>query len=135
MLAKFFAGVTGRLILIAIVLAVPIFGFSQWREARNSRQQTRLSESQAEAVSSSAVDAIGEAGALHSRDTRSDQLTRENSNAIRNAPGADAPVDNSVRAAGLDSLCRRPAYRGSEFCLQRPAASRVAGAGGGSPAP
>ena len=135
MLAKFFATLTGQIIFIGLILVVLIFGVSQYRDARSSRQETRLSESQAEAVSDSAVDAIGSVGGLHSRDTRSDELTRENSNAIHNAPGADAPVDRRATDAGLDSLCRRPAYRGSEFCLQRSAAPGMAGAGSGSPAP
>ena len=37
---------------------------------------------------------------------------------IRNAKGADAPVDPAVRDAGLASLCRRAAYRSSERCLR-----------------
>jgi len=135
MLVRFFASLAGRLILAALLLAVLLFGISQCRSARNAAQQVRVGESQTEAMAESAADAIGSAGALHARDLQSDDLTRESSYEIRNAPGADAPVDPGVRGAGLDSLCRRAAYRGSEQCLQRspPAAMAESRAGRAAP--
>jgi hypothetical protein len=135
LLFQFFSGVAGRLILAAMVLAVLIFGISQCRNVNNARQQSRVSDLQAEAAFNSATDAVGSVGGLHGRDTRTDDLTRENSNAIRSAPGAGAPVDPGLRSAGLDSLCRRPAYSGSEQCLQRSAAARMAEAGAARSAP
>jgi hypothetical protein len=135
MLTQFVASLTGRLVVAALVLAVLVFGITQWRGARNSARQVRVSEGQAGAVAESAADAIQAVDSLHARDTRSDDLTRENSYEIRNAPGADAPVGDGVHSAGVDSLCRRAAYRGSERCLQRSIAPAMAESRAGSPAP
>jgi len=129
MLAKFFASLAGKLVLVALLLAVLLFGITQCRSGRNAAEEARVSNGQAEAMTESAADAIGSVGALKARDTRSNDLTRENFDAIRNAPGADAPVDSGVHGAGLDSLCRRAAYRGSEQCLQHAAAAGMAEAG------
>ena len=106
--------ITGVALAIAIVYA----GL-QWDAARKAKWEARLSDAQGQAASQSGADAVGTVGAVAGRSSDTEQITRENSDAIHNAPGADAPVDHRATGAGLDSLCRRAAYRGSEQCLQR----------------
>jgi hypothetical protein len=117
-MGKFCAGVAGKLVIGAIALLLIAFGVTQCQNAQNSGREARVSEEQAEAGSNSAADAIGAVEAVSGRNTATDDLTRENADAIHNAPGAAAPVDPAVRDAGLSGLCRRAAYRDSPDCLQ-----------------
>lgn len=51
--------------------------------------------------------------ALHGR---IDVITKENTDAIRNAPGAAAPVDAALHGTGLRALCLYDAYHDSVAC-------------------
>jgi len=135
MIGKFFASLAGRITLAAFLVGVLIFGISQCNGERSAREESRLRQNQASAISQSARDAIAAEGALRSQETFSDQVARENADEIHNAAGAEAAVSPGVRAAGVDSLCKRAAYRGSEQCLRRSSAPGVEGAGAGSSAP
>ena len=57
-----------RLAVGVVLLAAILFALSQCQSARNARTEARLSDNQAEAVSQSARDAIGTAGAVAGRD-------------------------------------------------------------------
>ena len=87
-----------------------------------AKAEVRLAGSQADAVSSSAADAIATIAAGAAREAADDAITLENDHAIRTAPGASAPVDPGVAAAGLAGLCRRAAYLRDHRCLQFTAA-------------
>lgn len=125
-----------RILLIvgAVVLLALIIALSQCQSARDAGTRADVSEGQAGAAVENGADAVGTVGAVAGRDAGTDQITRENADAIRNAPGADAPVDAGLRDAGLASLCRRSAYRSRAECVQFAPAGAVAGAGGGSAA-
>ena len=47
-----------------------------------------------------------------------DAITRTNTDAIRKASGADAPVDPALAAAGRRGLCHYAGYRDRPECLQ-----------------
>lgn len=82
------------------------------QEAAAAKADATLSD--ARAVSGKdAVEAVSNAG---TRETGVEQVTKENSDAIRSAPGANVAVDSAVDDAGRRSLCRRAAYRDSEQC-------------------
>jgi hypothetical protein len=104
-------------IVATIVLAV-MFGLSRCmseparREATAAKVDATLSDARA-ASGKDAVDAVA-GGAT--RDAAIERVTRENDDAIRNAPGAGATVDAGVDGVGRASLCRRAAYRDSEQC-------------------
>lgn len=115
------AAIAGAALLALLLLLM----LSQCQNARQAGRQAAVEREQGRAVVDNAADAIGAVGAVYGRDTGGDDLTRSNRDAIQNADGADAPANPAVRDAGLDSLCRRAAYRGSEQCLQRAAARRV----------
>lgn len=99
--------------------------------ARQALSKARLSTEMAKAGMGNAKDAVGAVGAVSERATDTETLTRENEHAIRTATGANNPVDDGVHTAGLNSLCRRPAYRCSIKCVQRASARGMANAGSG----
>jgi hypothetical protein len=103
--------------LIGLMLVVAVlFGASQCQKRRSEAAQARVERSQAEAASKSAEDAIGTVRRSGESEKASEELTRSNEKEIRNAEGANDPVNTAVRDAGLRSLCRRPAYRNHERC-------------------
>jgi len=83
-----------------------------------AKAEVRLAGSQADAASASAAEAIATIAAGAASEAAIDAITLENDRAIRNAPGASAPVDPGVAAAGLAGLCRRAAYLRDQRCLQ-----------------
>ena len=104
------------LIIVALLVTIVIAAPAACNKIRSMGAQSRVDKGQIEALSNSAVDAIGTQGASAARERASQTLTRANEKEIRNAKGADAQVDPAVRDAGLRSLCRRAAYRDSERC-------------------
>lgn len=82
------------------------------------KAEAKLAGNQVEAVQRNAEDAIGTVGAAGNRETAVDATTRSNEKEIRDAQGADAPVDPVVRDAGFASLCRRASYRRDPKCVQ-----------------
>jgi hypothetical protein len=90
--------------------------------AATARTEARLQTNQTGAAMASGADAVETLGQTAAAEAAADTITRENDRAIRNAPGAGAPVDPAADAAGRASLCRRAAYRGRPECLQQPVA-------------
>ncbi|PXA90331.1 hypothetical protein DMC47_27635 [Nostoc sp. 3335mG] len=101
-----------------IVLVLGILWLNSCQSARTARTEAKLNKGQADAAVRSGRDAVDTVGNRAAADTLGDALTRENDDAIRNAEGADAPVADGVRDAGLAGLCRRAAYRGDPRCVQ-----------------
>lgn len=117
---------------LAVALGIAaIVIWNQWQSGRNSAAGARLERHQAGAALDSGKDAINAVAASQGNFGAIDEITRENSDAIDKAPGARGPVDAGVHGAGLDGLCRRAAYRGSEQCVQRAAAGGMGKAGPG----
>lgn len=83
-----------------------------------AKTEAKLNANVAGAALESGTDAVGTVGAQHASEGAVDALTRENDHEIRNAPGADAPVDPAAHAAGIRSLCKRAANRQRAECLQ-----------------
>jgi Flp pilus assembly protein TadB len=105
-------------IIVAAALAVLVVwaAFHFWQKSRSQGSQARVEHAQTEALSNSANDAVGTVARSGEASAASEALTRSNEQEIRNAKGADAPVDPAARDAGLRSLCRRAAYRDSPKC-------------------
>jgi hypothetical protein len=104
--------------IVALLLIAGLFAWHEWRAAHTAKVETRLATGQAGAAIASGQDAANTVGNRMDTDAATDTITRENDNAIRNAPGASAPVDPALRDAALRGLCRRAAYRGDARCLQ-----------------
>lgn len=110
------AGLALALILGAVLL------WNAWGAASTAKTEARLGANQTDAALASGADAVETLGKSAAAEAAVDTITRENERAIREAPGADAPVDPAVHGAGLRSLCRRAANRGKPECLQQPPA-------------
>jgi FtsZ-interacting cell division protein ZipA len=112
--------IAGRVIAMVVgglfLLALIGFGLSQCQKRRSEAAQARVERSQAEAASKSAEDAIGTVRRSGESEKASEELTRSNEKEIRNAEGANDPVNSAVRDAGLTALCKRQAYRNNPRC-------------------
>lgn len=115
-LGRWVVGIGAALFLLAV-----IGGVHSCRLARTAKTEAKLSTNQTAAAIASGADAVDTIGKSAARDAAADTITRENDRAIREAPGAGAPVDPAVDASGRRSVCRRAAYRGHPDCLQQPA--------------
>ena len=103
---------------LALIVVLALFGWHEWRASRTAQTETRLAAGQAGAALASGQDAANMIGNRMDADAGTDTVTRENAHAIRNAPGAGAPVDPVLRDVALRGLCRRAAYRHDPKCLQ-----------------
>lgn len=115
---------TIALVVLALFLVVLLVaGPAGCRKLRSLGAQNKVTQGQLGASHNSAADAIATTGNTAAGERASEEMTRANDKEIRNAPGANDPVNPAARDAGLRSLCRRPAYRDSERCrlLQPPA--------------
>jgi hypothetical protein len=111
--------IIGGLILFALLIVAALFVREQWRQVRSAKTSERVAKGQSAAAIESGADAANTIGNRAAADADADTLTRENTDAIRNADGADAPVAGGVRDAGLASLCRRAAYSRDPRCVQQ----------------
>lgn len=100
----------GLVLLIVAVLAI--------RGCSSGKTEARLANGQGQAATQSGRDAVQTVGNQSAAEAQIDATTKENENAIRSAPGANAPVDPAARDAGLRALCKRSAYRSDPKCLQ-----------------
>lgn len=106
------------LVAIGALVAVGFLLSSALSGGRSAKVKGDLAAGQADAAIASGQDAAGTVAGAGARESAIDQQTRENEHAIRNAPGADAPVDPRARDVGMQSLCKRAAYSGDPRCVQ-----------------
>jgi type IV secretory pathway TrbL component len=111
-------GVRILVALVVLALLAAIMVQRSCSAARTATATAKLATGQAGAAIASGHDAADTIGNRMAGDAAGDTITRENDDAIRNARGADAPVDADATAAGLRGLCRRAAYRGDPQCVQ-----------------
>ena len=111
--------VVGLVVGAVLLLALIGFGLNQCQKRRSEAAQARVERSQAEAASESAKDAIGTVRRSGEAEKASEELTRSNEKEIRNAEGANDPVNPAVRDAGITALCRRQAYKNHPRCRTR----------------
>lgn len=106
----------GLAILAAVILLLALWGPAACQKMRSQQAQSKLDRAQSDAFQNSAGDAVNTQSAVNQREREAEDLTRANDKEIRNAEGAGDRVNPGVRDAGLQSLCRRKAYRDSERC-------------------
>lgn len=104
--------------LLALVLVLALWLSGALSSGGRAATEARLGANRADAALATASDAAQSVATQAAAEANHDALTRENDHEIHSAPGADAPVDPRLHDAGLRSLCRRAAYRGSQQCLQ-----------------
>ena len=105
-------------------LLIALVGPSMCRKINGEAARARLGEENAKAASRNGEDAVATVGAAARREAQSSDLSRTNEQEIRNAQGADVPVNSAVRDAGLGGLCRRPSYRDDQRCRLRRAVAQ-----------
>lgn len=111
------AGRTIALVVGVIVLILAVGLFVRSCDQRRSRAaQERVEDSQAQAASNSAADAIATVSRSGEAEKASEDLTRANDRDIRAADGANVQVGAGVNAAGRAALCKRAAYRNDPKC-------------------
>jgi hypothetical protein len=116
---KLLRGPLGLALVGVLAMGLLLWALGAISSGKGARVEARLNASRADAAISSGADAAQSVGRQASTEQAADAVTKENDRAIHQAPGADAPVAGTVHGAGLDSLCRRAAYRNSQQCLQR----------------
>lgn len=108
-------------VIVGIAFALLLAGFlilQSCQSGQTAKTEAKLGRNQTEAALQSGADAVGTIGEQSAREDQIDQITKENDNAIRSAPGADTPVPAGVDAVARERLCRRAAYRQRPECLQ-----------------
>lgn len=121
-----------------IWLRAPLFGMARWiwiiaalalavlavwwvvatlTDSSTAKTEARLSENQTEAALANGTDAVQSVGRTTEYERRVDIITRETERVIREAPGADAPIDPDLQRLAIERLCLRTAYREHPECL------------------
>jgi hypothetical protein len=115
-------GRIGKTMTVVVLLAVAMgaiwWGYSTFASGKSAKVEAKLGREQTGAALESGRDAVGTVAGVNGNGAETDAITRSNEHDIRTAPGASAPVDPAVAAAGRRSLCRRAANRDRPECLQ-----------------
>ena len=105
-------------------LAVLVVCIAAWwlitspaREAQEAAKG-RATTIQSAANSASGRDAANITDRAHNTASTIENTTRDNADAIRNAPGANQPLNPDLNRVALERLCKRPSYARTEQCLQ-----------------
>ena len=110
-----------RWVWIAVALGLTVLAVwwlvSSLTSGSVARTQARLSKNQTEAALASGTDAVQSVGRTTEYERHVDVITRETERVIREAPGADAPVDPDLHRLGIERLCGRSAYRQHPDCV------------------
>jgi len=104
-------------VLVLVLLSIGKCSYDQ-----RAKTELKLKTNQVDAARQSGTDAVQTFGNTQANETATDQVGRENSDAIDKTSGAHNAVADDTRIAGLQSLCRRSSYRASHAeCVQHPA--------------
>jgi hypothetical protein len=127
-------------LIVAAVLA--FLGYLWWSDHSAKtlavKEQAVAGAAQVNAAQAqAATNAIQIQVAGEARDHLDIEVHQSNAQAIAAAPGASAPIDPALNAAGRRGLCQHPAYAADPFCLglrgADPAVVPPAGAAGPAP--
>ena len=109
-----------RVVPIVLVMVLAVLLLGQCEKRREAAAKERVATEQGKSATASGRDAVETVGKAAARERASDDLSTTNEREIKNANGANVAVDpDGVGRAGLDSLCRRSAYRDSQRCRLR----------------
>lgn len=109
--------------LVVLVVVALIIAGGWWMVTEPGRANQRTAEAKtAGAMSDARAGSAAQAGNIldqaHVNATTSEALSRENADAIAQAPGAGQRLDPGLNRAGRERVCLRPAYRLSAECVQ-----------------
>lgn len=109
---------------LALVIGVGLAAFivlaigSALLSGSRAKVESKLNGNRADAAVETGRDAANTVANVSTGAASIDQATMENERAIREAQGADVPLNPDVHRAGIVGLCRYPAYRGRSECMQ-----------------
>ena len=113
-------------LIAALVLALVAWGgWTLWTRATTAETKARIEAKRSDNALQSGADAANTVGTRARIDVNIDAITRQNTDAIRSIPGADAPVNADLNRAAIAGLCRYAAYRDNPDCVQRANSGRV----------
>ena len=109
--------------LVVLAVAALVIAGGWWIVTEPGRANQRAAEAQtSSAMSGARAGSAAEAGKIldgaHADATTSEALSRENADAIAQAPGADQRLDPGLNDAARRGMCKRRAYRHSDECVQ-----------------
>lgn len=110
---------TGWLAVACLALALILLTMCVADGHQKAADRTRQAEAHktlAEGRTAAAQDASAIRDKADARDQSTDDLTRSNTDAIRNAPGADARLDPDLDAAARRAICLRQSARHDPQC-------------------
>jgi Na+/H+-translocating membrane pyrophosphatase len=113
--------VTGLGLLLIVVAFLYLQSCSQNRQRA---AQSKVDRGQSGAFQNSAADAVNTVGGVAANQMAGEDLTRRNEKEIRDAPGANDPINPALRDAAVRSLCRRTASRNDPRCRVQSAPAR-----------
>ena len=116
----------GGAVLLFILLALAVLGIKSCAEQPSADEVsgTVVQPARDAGMAAAATDATTITANVMAEASATDATTRENQVAIRNTPGAIAPVPVAVNAAGLRALCMRQAGARDPRCAALLAARR-----------
>lgn len=109
--------VTTALVLITLAVWWVVAALT---DSSTAKTEARLNQNQTEAALANGTDAVQSVGRTTEYERRVDIITRETERVIREAPGADAPIDPDLQRLAIERLCLRTAYREHPECVQHP---------------
>jgi hypothetical protein len=107
----------------AMLSAVLLFGL-WWILIAGPAQQrqqiaaAKVSSAFAASRSDAAADAAKATDKAHAAEASTEALSRETSDVIHAAPGADVRLDPALNRTARERLCQRASYRGTPDCVQ-----------------
>lgn len=110
--------------ILAVIAALGIIGLlllGYWTITEPGRQRAKTnaavaSQTVAEGRAAAGADAVAVVAASGARDAEITRQTTENTDAIRNAPGADLRLDPGLDAATRRAICMRDSARADPRC-------------------
>lgn len=112
-------GLAGKLTVALVALLIVLAGV-WWATGgiRRDAKQAKVDAAMAVAHGKSAADAAQISDAAHAAQSASETLSRENEDAIRNAPGAAQALDPGLNDVARRRLCLRASLRNTPECVQ-----------------
>ncbi|KQW79697.1 hypothetical protein [Brevundimonas sp. Root1279] len=100
-----------------LVVVLVLFALTEARRSRESANLNRATGVQAQGQAAAGRDAVAVVSGAAKRDDQTDNQTKENRDAILNAPGADVRLDPGLDAATRRAICLRQSSRRDPECV------------------
>jgi len=111
------AWVLAGLALIGTIVLIGWF-ITEPERARQKAAEARAAQAIAEGQAKAGGDAVIILDGVLGEAQKTEDQSRENADAIRNAPGADQLLSPDLNRVARERLCNRPSYRGRPECVQ-----------------